>query len=84
METRESSTSKELKPSEDLKKQINDAKKEEFIELYTRFHFHVDKESDWEKLKTHPEIIKKSSEIIEWEATKLYEELVRIKAIFGR
>ena len=80
----ESSIEEELKLSEDLKKQINDAKKEEFILLYTRFHFHVDKESDWKKLKTHPEIVNKSSEIIEWEATKLYEELVRIKAIFGR
>lgn len=55
--------------------------KQEFISLYARFHFHVINESDWEKVKLKSEAYTKATEIIEWEASILYDELVRLKVI---
>jgi hypothetical protein len=53
--------------------------KKDFQLLYLRFHFHIDKDKDWDKLKVTEWV--KNVDIIEWESGKLYDELVRLNAL---
>jgi len=55
--------------------------KEEFNTLYARFHFNIDKDSEWEKLKVYTKYVNQIKEIVEWESGRLYDELIKLDAL---
>ncbi len=55
--------------------------KHEFILQYARFHLHFDNQEVWDKMQNHivyPTWVKEAYDLYEWEASRLFEYLVKI------
>ncbi len=58
--------------------------KHEFILQYARFHLHIDKQEHWDKIEKDTQFAswaKQVYDLFEWEASRLFEYLVRIGEI---